>query len=119
MWRIGDVIEGRYDVADLLGAGGMGLPDPGTASGYEDSLQRVGDDIFPVTPAAADCTPARGRVIAGTHKEFEFVGRRLERDLSAVSGFKIPGIAIVPPAGFTPGGAPLGFTRNRTRLGKV
>jgi hypothetical protein len=93
-------------VTGLLGPGGMGLPDLGTASGYEDSLQRVGDGIFPATRAAADCTPARGKVTAGTHKEFESVGRRLERDLSAVSGFKISGIAVVPPAGLTPGGVP-------------
>jgi hypothetical protein len=95
------------------------LPDPGTASNYEYNLQRLCKGFFPVTRAATDCTPARGKITVGTYKEFEAAGRRLERHLSAASGFKVLGIAIDPAAGFTPGGAPLGFTRYCTRLIEV
>lgn len=95
------------------------LPDPGTASAYEYSLHRLCKGIFPVTRAATDCTPARGKVTIGTYKEFEAAARHLEHDLSAASGYKILGIAIDPATGFTPGGAPLGFTRYCTRLIEV
>jgi hypothetical protein len=95
------------------------LPDQGTASNYEHRFQRLFNGIFSVTRVAIDCTPSRGKVTVGTYEEFEAAGTRLERDLSAASGYKVLGIAIDPAVGFTPGGHPLSFTRHCTRLIEV
>lgn len=95
------------------------LPDSATASEYEDRFRMAFRDYFPITRAARDRKPAPQKVTVGTYEEFAAAGPRLERALSKAKGFKVLGIAIDPELGFTPGTAPLGFTRYCTRLIEV
>lgn len=95
------------------------LPDSSAASEYEARFRAAFQDYFPVTRPESDRKPGPRKVTIGTYEAFAAIGPRLERNLSKAKGFKVLGIAIDPDPGFTPGSAPLGFTRYCTRLIEV